>query len=214
MKAKYRLVPGQAVELLVGDGEYAGRYRTHAEEVGEKVISIIAPYFQGQVIPLREGMPVEVVFWDEVSAYRFQAVIMHRIAVPVPLFLLELRAEIQKIQRRNYVRVPAFYPLTYQAVTRVGLSDAKKANLMDLSGGGLRIHTDEKLQHGDILEMHLELPTGIAHPVGRVCRVETLDNPKEYAVSVTFHEITERERDRIIRCVFHIQRVMRRKGLV
>jgi len=214
MKHSLRLLPGQLVELTVREGDYRGRYRTHVDEVGEKVISINAPYYQGQVIPLREGTPVEVVFWDKVSAYMFKALIMQRIAVPVPLFILELPDQTERIQRRNFVRVEAFYPIVFRTVTRDGLSDPKQGHLLDLSGGGLRFQTAVKLQNGDLLDMRLELPMETIHSSGRVCRVEPIEDTDRYAISVTFNDITERERDRVVRCVFELQRVMRKKGLV
>lgn len=206
--------PGQAVEILIFEGEYIGRYRTHVDEVGEKLVSVVAPYFQGQVIPLREGTKVEVIFWDETSAYNFEAQIMQRIAVPVSLFVLQLPDTITRIQRRNYVRVPAFYALSFRLVTQNGLSDLKKGNLLDMSGGGIRMQITEQIEDQALLYARLELPTGEIQTPGRVCRVEKLDEKHRYAISVEFYEISERDRDRIVRCVFDLQRAMRKKGLV
>ncbi|MHB1650867.1 MAG: flagellar brake protein [Desulfitobacteriaceae bacterium] len=214
MSDKKRIQPGLSVELVVPEGDYAGRYPTRVDEVGERLISVYAPYIQSEILPLREGSVVQIAFWDEISAYSFEAKLMQRIAVPVPVFVLEFPDTIRKMQRRNYVRVPAFYPVTFRSVNRQGLSDLKKVDMLDLSGGGMRFRSKEPLEDSSLLYTRLQLPTGEIQTPGRVCRVVKTEDGRAYSVSVEFYEITERDRDRIIRCVFDLQRAMRKKGLV
>lgn len=198
----------------MAEGDYAGKYRTRIDEVGEKLISVAVPYRDHEIIPLREGTVVEITFWDEVSAYSFDAKIIQRIAMPVPVFILQLPDTVRKVQRRNFVRVPAFYPITYRIVTREGLSEPKTAQMLDLSGGGMRFRTKEQIENKSLLYLHLRLPTGEIQTPAHASRVEQTEDGKAYSISVEFNEISERERDRIIRCVFDLQRVMRKKGLV
>lgn len=214
MSYQKKLAPGLSVEIRVFDEPYEGRYKTHIDEVGEKLISIFAPTHQGEVVPLREGTRIELVFWDEMASYAMDTVIVQRIAVPVPIFVLEFPDDIRRVQRRNFVRVPAYFPVTYRVIERAGLSDSKKGTMLDLSGGGMRFQTIEKLEQGAILQTCLELPKGKIQTPARVCRVEKMEDTTMYSVSVNFYQISERERDHIIRCVFDIQRGMRKKGLV
>jgi c-di-GMP-binding flagellar brake protein YcgR len=211
-----KIVPGLVVELVVLEGEYEGKYRTRIEEVGERVLSIGAPIEHGEVVPLRQGTKVKILFWDEVSAYSFTAKIMQRIAVPIHMFVLELPDSIAKVQRRNFVRVPAFYPLTFQTVTKEGLSDSKQGTMLDISGGGTRFLTEEQVDNKALLYARLALPNGDLQTPLRVCRVDKLEDtkPQRYCVSVEFYEIPERDRDRVVRIVFDIQRTLRKKGLV
>lgn len=214
MDYRKKLFPGLAVDIVVSEGDLAGQYKTHLDEVGEKILSIFAPMVQGELIPLREGTPVKLIFWDEVAAYAIETTIIQRIAVPVPIFVLELPDEIDRVQRRNFVRVPAYYPVSFRYVNRQGLSDPIKGTMLDLSGGGMRFQTVEKVDRGAILLANLDLPSGIMQVSARVCRVDKIEDSKNYSISVDFYQITERERDRIIRCVFDLQRTMRKKGLV
>lgn len=209
-----KLSPGLAVEILIADGEYKGKYKTHIDEVGERLLSVFAPTYQGTVIPLHEGEKVEIVFWDEIASYAMDTVIVQRIAVPIPIFVLEFSDEIQRVQRRNFVRVPASYPLTYRVIERTGLSQMKRGRTLDLSGGGMRFETPEKLDNGAILHTSLELPVGEISTPARVCRVEKNEDSRNYAISLEFFQISERERDQVIRCVFDLQRAMRKKGLI
>lgn len=214
MDYRKKLVPGLAVDLVVTDGDLAGQYKTHIDEVGEKIVSVYAPIFQGQVVPLREGTPSEIVFWDDIAAYALESIIIQRIAIPVPVFVLELPDQIRRVQRRNFVRVAAFYPVSYRRVDKAGLSDSKKGTMLDISGGGMRFQSNEPLEKGAILHTYLELPNGQVQTPARVCRVDKIEDHKKFSISVDFYQITERERDRIIRCVFDLQRAMRKKGLV
>lgn len=205
---------GFPVDLVVTEGKYEGRYRTRIEEVGEKLITVGAPFEKSEVVPLREGTKVKITFWDEVAAYSFEAKIMQRIAVPIPLFVLELPNSVSKVQRRNFVRVSALYPITFRTVTKEGLSDLHKGTMLDLSGGGMRFLTKEQVYNKSLLYAQVALPNGDLQTPVRVCRVEKIEDSQQYSVSIEFHDLSERERDRIIHCVFDIQRARRKKGLV
>lgn len=214
MSYKKKLLLGLAVELVVEEGDYEGRYMTRIEEVGERILAVGAPFNHGKIVPLREGTKVKLTFWDEAAAYSFEGKIMQRIAVPIPMFILELPDSVAKVQRRNYVRVPALFPITFRSVTKEGLSDLYNGTLLDLSGGGMRFLTKERVENNSLLYLILALPKGELRTPVRVCRADKPEDSKHYTVSVEFHDITERERDQVIRCVFDIQRAMRKKGLI
>jgi len=209
-----KLLIGIAVELVVLEGEYEGEYRTRIEEVGEKILVVGAPFSAGEVVPLREGTKVKLTFWDEAAAYSFEGKIMQRIAEPIPMVVLELPDSVAKVQRRNFVRVPALYQVSFQSVTKEGLSALHKGTTLDLSGGGMCFLTKDRVENNSLLYVHLTLPKGELKMPVRVCRAEKKEDSKHYTVSVEFHDISERDRDQIIRCVFDIQRTMRKKRLV
>ena len=211
---KKKLIIGLTVELDVSEGEYKGKYRTRIEEVGERLLMVGAPFKHREVVALREGTKVTLTFWDEAAAYSFEGKIMQRIAVPIPMLVLEMPNSVAKVQRRNYVRVPALYELSFRSVTKEGLSDSQQGTLLDLSGGGMRFLTKNRLESNALVYVQLCLPKGDLQLPVRVCRAVKIEETKRYTVSVEFHEISERERDQIIRCVFDIQRTMRQKGLL
>ena len=213
MSYKKKLLHGLTVELVVSEGEYEGKYLTRIEEVGEKILAVGVPYSHGEVVPLRQGTKMKLTFWDEAATYSFEGKIKKRIAVPVPMLILELPDAVSKTQRRNYVRVPALYPVSFRSVTKEGLSDFQSGTMLDLSGGGMRFLTKERVENRSLLYVLLSLPKGEINTPVRVCRSDKGENSKHFTVSVEFHDISERERDQIIRCVFDIQRAMRKKGL-
>jgi len=211
---KDKLLPGLPVELVVSEGQYIGKYRTRIEEVGEDSLSIAALFHNGEVVPLHEGTKVKFTFWDEVATYSFEGKIKQRIAGSIAMFVLELPDSVAKVQRRNFVRVPALYPLSFQSVTKEGLSDPQEGTMVDLSGGGMCFLTNERVERKSLLYVVLTLPKGEVKSPVHVWRAEKIGNSKSYTVSVEFHDISERDRDQIIRCVFDIQRALRKKGLV
>ncbi|AFM42690.1 putative glycosyltransferase [Desulfosporosinus acidiphilus SJ4] len=214
MSYSEKLSHGLSIDLIVLDGEYCGKYRTRIEEVGQKIITVGAPYDKGEVVPLREGTKVVITFWDHLSAYEFEGEIMQRIAVPVPMLVLKFPDSITKVQRRNYVRVPAAFDLSFKVVKEDGLSDLLRGTMVDFSGGGVRFITDEPVENKALLYVQLGLPNGEIQTPARVCRTETMEKNQRYTVTAEFFDLSERERDQIIKCVFERQREMRKKGLI
>lgn len=211
-----KLKPGLPLELDVLEGVYKGKYRSQVEEMGEKILVIGAFYEQGEVVPLREGTKVKLTYWDELAAYSFEAVIMQRIAIPLPMFVLALPDSIARIQRRSYVRIPIAYPMTFRIVLEDGVSDKYEGVMLDLSGGGVRFRfkTQIFMEQDSLLEANIFLPDEILQASLRVIRVDESENNSEYIVSGEFFNISERQRDQIVRFVFKIQRELRKKGLI
>lgn len=209
-----KIYEGQSVEIVISDGDYKGRYRTRIEEMGKRILSIGVPVAQGQFIPLREGTKMELIFVDEISAYSFSTSVIKRLLHPIPTFIVEFPDRISKIQRRQYVRIPLIRPLSYRILEKEGISEEKSGFTNDLSGGGMLIKVEEKLTSQTIIWIKTTIgPDDIEIP-GIVIRSAKEDNKESYEVSVQFHEISERTRDKIIGYVFDIQREMIKKGLV
>ncbi|WP_415536605.1 flagellar brake protein [Dehalobacter sp. 4CP] len=213
MLYKDKIYEGLSVQIVVPEGEYQGRYKTRVEEVGQKIITIGVPVAGGQFIPLREGTQLEVVFVDDLSAYSFSTVLIKRLSVPIPTFIIEFPEKISKVQRRKYVRVQVVSPLQYRIVERNGLGIEQKGFMHDLSGGGLLFHARECIPEKTpvLVEPVIgDTPMQIPAIVVR-CMKEEKDS---YLVSAEFYEISEKTRDKIITYVFELQREMRKKGLV
>jgi c-di-GMP-binding flagellar brake protein YcgR len=111
---------------------------------------------------------------------------------------------IELIQRRDYVRVEAFVPVTYQPAGPGGWTAT--ANTLDISGGGFRIAEAEGLLLGDMLRFTLELGEG-EKPLQAVG--EAVREAGEGAYGMRFVEILERDRQRLVRWVFARERLAR-----
>jgi c-di-GMP-binding flagellar brake protein YcgR len=111
---------------------------------------------------------------------------------------------VELIQRRDYVRVEAFVPVTYQPDGPDGWTAT--ANTLDVSGGGFRIADAEGLRLGDMLRFRLELGEG-EKPVQAVA--QAVREAGDDGFGMRFVEILERDRQRLVRWVFARERLAR-----
>jgi hypothetical protein len=111
---------------------------------------------------------------------------------------------IELIQRRDYVRVEAFVPVTYKPDGADGWTAT--ANTLDLSGGGFQIAEAQGLRLGDMRRFTLELGEG-EDDLGAVGEAVREAEPGTFGVR--FVEILERDRARLVRWVFARERLAR-----
>jgi c-di-GMP-binding flagellar brake protein YcgR len=111
---------------------------------------------------------------------------------------------IELVQRRDYVRVEVFIPVTYQPIGPDGWTVT--AHTLDVSGGGFRLAEAEALRLGDAMRFTLELGEGEEplHAVATAVR-----EAGDAIFGMRFVEILERERQRLVRWIFTRERVAR-----
>jgi hypothetical protein len=111
---------------------------------------------------------------------------------------------IELIQRRDYVRVEAFVPVSYQPDGPDGWTAT--AHTVDVSGGGFQVAEAEGLRLGDMLRFTLELGEG-EEPVQAV--TSAVREAGDRVFGMRFVEILERDRQRLVRWVFARERLAR-----
>jgi hypothetical protein len=117
---------------------------------------------------------------------------------------LNTTGAVELIQRRDYYRVEAFVPVTYEPYGPDG--HTVTANTLDVSGGGFQISAAEGLRLGDMLRFTLELGEG-EDPVQAVAHA--VREAGDDSFGMRFVEILERERQRLVRWVFARERAAR-----
>jgi c-di-GMP-binding flagellar brake protein YcgR len=111
---------------------------------------------------------------------------------------------IELIQRRDYVRVEAFVPVTYQPDGPDGWTAT--AHTLDVSGGGFQISAADGLRLGDMRSFTLELGEGEDDLRAVASAVREAE---EGTFGMRFVDILERERARLVRWVFARERLAR-----
>jgi c-di-GMP-binding flagellar brake protein YcgR len=111
---------------------------------------------------------------------------------------------VKLIQRRDYVRVEAFVPVTYRPAGRDGWTAT--AHTLDVSGGGFRIAAAEALRLGDAMRFTLELGEG-EEPLHAVATAVREAGEGEFGMR--FLDLLERDRQRLVRWVFARERLAR-----
>ncbi len=213
-------------------------------EIGEKVeIIVYRDYFKPQkgfsmiqditiknelivTLPMFEGRPilvnikdrVRVLFYKEKGCYYFEGEIVDRFQTENLIMIsIKRTSSVKRIQRRGYYRLKITLPVRFHILLEEETkSPALEGYCADISGSGMRLITDQKLDINTILEfqINLEDKNGLLLK-GKVVRSvlsESLDG--KYDTGIAFCDITDKNRDILIKYIFMKQREFRKKGYI
>lgn len=220
-EAPRRLVMSQLVslEIFAPSGSLNAKGWVVHVGAGVRVELADPPPFGPEVL----GTSVQVGCADALGLYYGHAPItaiepgspMHLVLGEVP--------ELRHVQRREHFRVDAELPITYTlAGGDVPPSEQRRAKTSNLSGGGLLFLTDgdprsaaELRERGRVL-IDLSIPSATAHitseaEIVRTTVVRALRRTTTSRVAAKFVGLGERERDKLIRYLFAVQRNERLK---
>ena len=143
-------------------------------------LEISMPSEAGKLILLPLGVRYEMVFFSKNGLYRAIGQVRERYKHDnVYMLEMEFKTQLEKYQRREYFRYPYLLNFNYYLITeeeaQMGSSDAifihlhdgnpkhegceKNGQIVDLSGGGIRFHVEERLEPEQyiLFEIHLLL---------------------------------------------------------
>jgi hypothetical protein len=191
---------GQAVQVITGNGATIGA-RVKDNSRGGFLLRL-SDGAGGDPLELLEDKAVSLEFTNLRGICRILG--QAAPAVGESVLRIEPTGTIELIQRRDYVRVEAFVPVTYLPDGPDGWTAS--AHTLDVSGGGFQITDAEGLRHRDIRRFTLDLGEG-EEPVSAVAEaVRVVD---EETFGLRFVEILESERQRLVRWVFARERLAR-----
>lgn len=195
-------------------------YKTNIQDINNNYISISIPMSEGKYLPLAKGDLIEGIYYDEPNLYKFATIVKDRATIDnVPQIYIAIPESLKKVQRRNYVRVDLVDYVNYIKINHdfsknlnFNEEDYEKAILLDISGGGMRIKTKNKVSLGEffltvIKNENLDLITK-----GRVVRIEPLEEGYNEC-GISFMDIDDTTREKIIQFVFLMMRKKRKAAL-
>jgi len=109
-------------------------------------------------------------------------------------------------ERRRFVRLDINVKVRWKRIEQV--NEEEKEVTKNISGGGICLIAEEKLNKGDTLYLEIELPSGeLIYARGRVVWVNEyeiigVEVKKKYDVGIEFIEIKEEDREEIGRYIF------------
>ncbi|NKF06961.1 PilZ domain-containing protein [Clostridium gasigenes] len=209
---KFDVVINSKLEVKWADGIY----KTLVQDSNSKNILISIPVVGGVYLTLKTGEEIELVYYDNgENIFSFKCRVINRIKENnISYYSITLPYDVIKIQRRNYVRVDTVQVIKnikkYEKETN-GQADDKISNalLLDLSGGGMRIKLREKLEKGDVISAKIGSENEGVLIKGKIVRVDITED-KRYIYGISFQELDNRTRERIIQIVFRIMREQRK----
>jgi c-di-GMP-binding flagellar brake protein YcgR len=190
---------GQAVHVIAPSG---ASIDARVKDAGTGSLLLRLDHGDGDPVGLLADEPVSIEFTNQRGVCRILGTA--QAAAGDSALRIDATGTIELIQRRDYVRVEAFVPVTYQPAGPDGWTAT--ANTLDVSGGGFQIAEAEGLRLGDMLRFTLELGEG-EKPVQAVAQV--VREADDGAFGMRFVEILERDRQRLVRWVFARERLAR-----
>ncbi|WP_392486365.1 flagellar brake protein [Haloimpatiens sp. FM7315] len=196
-------------------------YSSNIQDVTDEYIFISIPVLNNSYLSLKEDEEIEVVYYDDNELYEFFTVVAGREKKSMPLIILEQPTRLKKIQRRKFVRVNHFVDGFYKKVNLESINIKSKdeeseegfkaISIIDLSGGGCRIKTEDKLSLNDTIKLRFFIEEESLNLFCKIIRVDRTQEGK-YECGVLFLDITEQIREKIIRYIFELMRKQRKRG--
>ncbi len=195
---------------------------------GENFAAIAAPIFEGRIVPLPNYSELGIYFTKRIgglpSLYKFNAIIRSRsVTDNLHILTVEKQGDIMNVQRRNYFRLDCFVEVRYRILDPEGDDKYDKDKTYintwtnNLSGGGVCLMLEEKAPAGTIVECEIFSDTN--RPVkfyGKVIRFEETgkDGKYKFEAGIAYIEISDNDREVIVRYIYEEQRKLLRKGLI
>lgn len=220
----------QKAFLRLRSGPWAGLYPTYVEGLDASSLSVAQPMFGAELVPLPVNEEVYVEWVEGGERFAFPTYVIGHAKQVVPIVTLARPKPdvVQRHQQRDYVRLDATLPMAYAALPEPGeeVPDAPAAEgepeplqylgsrTLDISGNGAQIVTHQVLPVGCKLVMKLDLQGEELEIGAEVVRLADQPGSTEARLGVRFTEMSERDRERIVRFIFNEQRSRRQKGLL
>jgi c-di-GMP-binding flagellar brake protein YcgR len=165
---------------------------------------------------------MNVIFSKENDTYMFKAKAVQRFYDDnLAMIKVKPLTPIRKIQRRSFFRMDCILNVRYRALDNIVISDDDikgegefyKAKTKDISGGGICMLTDVRLEKSSYIEAFIQLDKEVRF-IGEVVRSNVLRKRGRplYEAGVEYKKIENRDREKIIGYIFEVQRDRLKKG--
>lgn len=206
---KIPLKSGQTLQVMVFTGERTVACDAMVLNLEEGLFSITPPHRHNVRVPVKTSHLV-VTLTTSQAAFTMDCQIREQDAEQL---LLEIPPEedIQKMQRREFARVPASGPCTIEPSERQ--APRVPGQLKDISGGGCSVQAAHALPKGTRVRVLFDLPQeGTFRLSGQVRRLLTTMTPTgaQHMLGIAFDALPEAERRRLIHYVYQAQLEMAR----
>ena len=198
---------GQTVSIDVPGGD---RMITASGSVASLDPRYVAIAIDEMEQPIAVGTPMRVTVGLRTSGLRFDSIVVDRSNVNgIPTLFVERPKWVERIQRRQFYRVPVWTPTVVTARTGAGVQPTYRAVVQDLSARGVRLALPVKVEEGNVLHVRLPLDTlsssGFDARVRRCEAIKSGDGMR-YRVGCEFVALPEADMARLVAHCFDFQR--------
>lgn len=180
---------------------------------------IVPPIHERKILFIPIGSRIRVTFLHaKYGMQSFIATITKKEKADNQIYMhIQQETDYEKIQRRQNFRLDCTLDVKYRIVNEDSFSqvpenavpDYKKALTKNISAGGAAIVTDDEIPKDSIIETIYYLDSGIqAKAICKIIRSSVIEFPKgkKYEYSIIFTDIHHKEKDKIVKFTFDMQR--------
>jgi len=209
---------GENIEIEIDNGESFLKMKSNIISViNDNRISISMPIYKGRIYPIAAGRRINVVFSKaNKGTFYFTAEVVNRMEKEnLKILLVKKISDIKHFQRRDFFRLSIVLNMDLEVIENGSPIKTIAAISKDISGGGLRLITREKLPKHTVVKCIMKLDNDVVEPFGKVVRCSPqADSIIKHDVGICFTAIDESIRSKIISFIFKNQRKLRKKGLI
>lgn len=155
--------------------------------------------FSGNADNISPNTEVEVFVNINNGVLKFNTIIQK---VENDIFFLEIPEKYSTVQRREYPRIKMNIPV----IIEQDEERQEETNTDEISGGGMKIFSNKKLDYGSELIAKLKIANGKHIKTAfRILRTSKEDNSNEFILSGKFTDISHSDRTTIIQLCFRKQ---------
>lgn len=195
---------GQILQVMVYTGDRTVPCEAMVTEVEEVSFAICSPHRHNVKLPINANHLV-VTLTTADAAYMMDCPIQQEISEGL-LLGIPPDSEIQKVQRRQFARVPAVFACTFTLEDRAEPPIA--GFMIDLSGSGCSFSSPSAIAKGQRLVLSFKLPEEGIFKLGGVVRrsnAAMTDGRLQHSIGFEFDDLEEVNRKRLVRFVYNVQ---------
>lgn len=209
---------GDNIEIEIEKGSSFLNMKSNVVKViSDGLIAIATPIHKGTIYPVSIGQNITVVFnKDNKGRFYFIGEVLDRKKKGnLTVLFVKKHSDIRHFQRRDFYRLSVVLNINLEIIENGATVKTVSAISKDISGGGLRLITKEKLPKHTAVKCNIHLDNEDIETFGKIVRCDPVpDSMLKYDVGISFTAIDEKNRSKIISFVFKSQRKIIKKGLV
>jgi c-di-GMP-binding flagellar brake protein YcgR len=190
-------------------------YPSRVEDLQGENVTLAWPSDGGVRVSFRIEESVYLSYTRTDAVYGIQGIVKRTVTEPMALIQVHLVGQVERIQRREYVRVQAILPveMILSSTVEEGLAPSItkiSTKTIDLSAGGMAIHHKAVIPHGTLFDVQLNLPgsSSSLRLLAKVVRDSVFRdayNEKMHRYGLMFLSVPEGTRSRLVKYVFDAQ---------
>jgi len=198
------------MEVKVGD--HAGIYDSRVEDIEGDILHVSMPTEKGVTVPLKPNTRLHISYVMDRGRLSFKSQVTDRYMDPIPMLKIVRPDVLFREELRSFFRVDTRIPVKILVDVDEGEAITQKlfeAKILDLSGGGCRVFTEAPIKRGDVFEVFfqgsMEKLDSVKVEARRISKRE-----EHLEIGSEFYDISQNERDKVIKYVFKRQVEMRK----